>query len=98
MKFEASENKEKYDLIENHRFQRAKSLIPSFIMWMFSIEMEENSAYINYLHITNGCINQSLHLRNTKRLNETKEELLQLGIIEMRERYKRASHEIIKIF
>ncbi len=53
-------------------------------MWMcFSIEMEENSAYINYLHITNGCINQAFTFEYKKRLNETKEELLQLGIIEM---------------
>ena len=60
--------------------------------------MEENSAYINYLHITNGCINQAFTFEYKKRLNETKEELLQLGIIEMRERYKSTSREIIVPF
>lgn len=60
--------------------------------------MDENSAYINYLHITNGCINQAFTFEYKKRLNETKEELLQLGIIEMRERYKSCSREIIVPF
>lgn len=65
---------------------------------VFSIEMDDNSAYINYLHITNGCINQAFTFEYKKRLNETKEELLQLGIIEMRERYKSCSREIIVPF
>lgn len=60
--------------------------------------MDDNSAYINYLHITNGCINQAFTFEYKKRLNETKEELLQLGIIEMRERYKSCSREIIVPF
>jgi excinuclease ABC subunit C len=60
--------------------------------------MDENSAYINYLHITNGCINQAFTFEYKKRLNETQEELLQLGIIEMRERYQSKSREIIVPF
>lgn len=60
--------------------------------------MDENSAYINYLHITNGCINQAFTFEYKKRLNETKEELLQLGIVEMRERYNSTSREIIVPF
>ncbi|KAA6330398.1 hypothetical protein EZS27_020894, partial [termite gut metagenome] len=40
------------------------------------------------LHITNGAINQAFTFEYKKRLNESKEELLSLGIIEMRERYK----------
>jgi excinuclease ABC subunit C len=65
---------------------------------VFSIEMDENSAYVNYLHITNGCVNQAFTFEYKKRLNETKEELLQLGIVEMRERYKSKSREIIVPF
>lgn len=82
-------------MIENYR---SKSEVVNSIIHnvdVFSIEMEENSAYINYLHITNGCINQAFTFEYKKRLNETKEELLQLGIIEMRERYKSTSREII---
>lgn len=99
MKFEEAQKvKEKYELIESYR---AKSEVVSSILHnidVFSIEMDENSAYINYLHITNGCINQAFTFEYKKRLNETKEELLQLGIIEMRERYKSCSCEIIVPF
>lgn len=99
MKFEEAQKiKEKYDLIENYR---SKSEVVNSIIHnvdVFSIEMEENSAYINYLHITNGCINQAFTFEYKKRLNETKEELLQLGIIEMRKRYKSTSREIIVPF
>ena len=99
MKFEEAQViKEKYDLIESYR---AKSEVVNRIIHnvdVFSIEMDENSAYINYLHITNGCINQAFTFEYKKRLNETKEELLQLGIVEMRERYKSKSREIIVPF
>lgn len=99
MRFEEAQKvKEKYELIESYR---AKSEVVSSILHnidVFSIEMDENSAYINYLHITNGCINQAFTFEYKKRLNETKEELLQLGIIEMRERYKSCSREIIVPF
>lgn len=99
MKFEEAQKvKEKYELIESYR---AKSEVVSSILHnidVFSIEMDENSAYINYLHITNGCINQAFTFEYKKRLNETKEELLQLGVIEMRERYKSCSREIIVPF
>ena len=99
LKFEEAQSiKEKYDLIENYR---SRSEVVSRIIHnvdVFSIEMDENSAYINYLHITNGCINQAFTFEYKKRLNETKEELLQLGIIEMRERYKSKSREIIVPF
>ncbi len=95
MKFEEAQKiKEKYDLIENYR---SKSEVVNSIIHnvdVFSIEMEENSAYINYLHITNGCINQAFTFEYKKRLNETKEELLQLGIIEMREHMKKMPNHI----
>lgn len=99
LKFEEAQAiKEKYDLIESYR---SRSEVVNRIIHnvdVFSIEMDENSAYINYLHITNGCINQAFTFEYKKRLNETKEELLQLGIIEMRERYKSKSREIIVPF
>ncbi len=96
MKFEEAQKvKEKYDLIESYRSK--SEVVNSTInnVDVFSIETDENSAYINYLHITNGCINQAFTFEYKKRLNESKEELLQLGIIEMRERYKSTSCEII---
>ncbi len=99
MRFEEAQKiKEKYALIESYR---AKSEVVSSILHnidVFSIEEDEGSAFINYLHITNGAINQAFTFEYKKKLNETKEELLQLGIIEMRERYKSLSREIIVPF
>lgn len=99
LKFEEAQKiKEKFDLIENYR---AKSAIVNSTLHnidVFSIEMEGNSAYVNYLHITNGCVNQAFTFEYKKCLEETKEELLALGIVEMRERYKSLSKEIIVPF
>ena len=95
---EAQTVKEKYELIENYR---SKSEVVSSVIHnidVFSIETDESSAYINYLHITNGCVNQAFTFEYKMRVNESKEELLQLGIVEMRERYQSQSKEIIVPF
>ena len=62
---------------------------------VFSITSDEKNAYINYIHVENGQINQSFTFEYKKRLHETDEELLQLGIAEMRERFKSTAKEII---
>lgn len=100
LKFEEAQRiKDKYALIESYR---SKSEVVSSVLHnidVFSIEEDDNhSAFINYLHITNGAINQAYTFEYKKRLNESKEELLILGIVEMRERYKSLSREIIVPF
>ena len=99
MRFEEAQAiKEKYLLLENYQ---AKSEVVSSVLHnidVFSIETDENDVFINYLHITNGCINQAFTFEYKKRMEETPEELLQLGIVEMRERYKSCSREIIVPF
>lgn len=100
MKFEEAQKiKEKYALIETYR---SKSEVVSSVLHnidVFSIEEDDtHSAFINYLHITNGAINQAFTFEYKKRLDESKEELLALGIVEMRERYKSLSREIIVPF
>ncbi len=101
MKFEEAQKvKEKYMLLSNYR---AKSEVVSHVLHnidVFSIEEDSDgkSAFINYLHITNGAVNQAFTFEYKKRLNESKEELLALGIAEMRERYKSRSREIIVPF
>ena len=96
MRFEEAQKvKEKYLLIENYR---SKSEVVSATLHnidVFTIEKDDSSTYINYLHITNGSINQAFTFEYKVRMNESKEELLQLGIAEMRERYKSQSKEII---
>lgn len=96
MKFEEAQKvKEKYLLIESYR---SKSEVVSAVLHnidVFSIEEDEsNSAFINYLHIT-MVPSIRLSRSNIKEAERIKEELLTLGIIEMRERYKSQSREII---
>lgn len=95
---EAQKIKEKYEVIENYR---AKSTVVTPMLNnidVFSIAENDNSAYINYLHIGNGAIVQAYTIEYKKRLDETKEELLSLGIIEMRNRFKSTAREIIVPF
>lgn len=92
---EAQDLKEKYTLVENYR---AKSTVvtPSLHnIDVFSYAENERSAYINYLHIGNGAIVQAYTFEYKRRLEESKEELLSLGIIEMRERFKSTAREVI---
>lgn len=101
MKFEEAQKlKGKYLLLENYR---SKSEVVSNVLHnidVFAIEedTDQKTAFINYLHITNGAINQAFTFEYKKKLNESKEELLALGIVEMRERYKSTSREIIVPF
>jgi len=99
LKFEEAETiKRKYIIVEQYC---AKSEVVSHILHnidVFSITNDEKIAFINYLHVSNGSINQAFTFEYKKKLNETEEELLSLGIIEMRERYKSTSREIIVPF
>ena len=92
---EAQKLKEKYEIIENYRSK--STVVPPMLhnIDVFSIIEDGNSAYINFLHIGNGAIVQAYTFEYKKRLDETKEELLVLGIIEMRKRFKSSAHEII---
>lgn len=95
---EASEIKNKYDIIESYR---AKSEVVSNVMNnvdVFAIESDETSAFVNYMHVTKGMINQAFTFEYKKRLNESDEELLEIGIVEMRERYGSKAKEIIVPF
>lgn len=99
LKFEEAQKiKEKYDVIENYR---AKSTVVTPMLHnidVFSFAENEKSAYINFMHIGNGAIVQAYTFEYKKRLDETKEELLSLGIVEMRERFKSTAREIIVPF
>jgi excinuclease ABC subunit C len=95
---EAQIIKNKYKVVENYR---AKSTVVSPMLSnidIFSFTENEYSVYINYMHIGNGAIVQSYTFEYTKKINETKEDLLGLGIIEMRERFNSNAQEIIVPF
>ena len=99
MKFEEAQKiKERYQLIEN--FRTRSEVVNSSLtnLDVFNIESDEKSAFINFLHITNGCINQAFTIEYKKRLDESDEEILVLGIVERRERFHSEAKEIIVPF
>ncbi len=92
---EAEEIKQKYIALEG--FVSRSEVVSHTInnIDVFSITSDEKIAYINYLHVNNGSINQSFTIEYKKKLDESDEELLQLGIIELRERFKSEAKEIV---
>lgn len=99
LRFEEAEAvKQKYLLIEN--FCSRSEVVSHIInnVDVFSIATDEKTAFINYIHVAAGSINQSFTFEYRKRLDESDEELLSLGIVEMRERFKSTSKEIIVPF
>lgn len=92
---EAQEIKGKYELVE--AFAGKSEVVSHTIdnVDVFSITSDEKVAFINFLHVSKGSINQSFTIEYKKKLEETDEELLQLGIIELRERFNSESKEII---
>ena len=95
---DAEEIKKKFLLIEN--FRTRSEVVSSSLnkLDVFTIESDEKSAFINFLHITNGCITQAFTIEYQKKLDESDEELISMGIIELRERFNSNSKEIIVPF
>ena len=97
---EAEELKKKYVLIENFC---AKSEIVSYTIQdvdVFTITDDDanRNAFINYIHVKNGTINQSFTYEYKRKLDETDEELLLTAIPEIRERFKSTAKEVIVPF
>ena len=92
---EAEEVKRRYILLE--QFVAKSEVVSQTInnVDVLSITNDEKVAFINYIHVSNGQINQSFTFEYKKKLEETNEELLQLAIVEMRERFKSNAKEII---
>lgn len=99
LKFEEAQVlKEKYLLLEKYR---AKSVIVSTTIHnidIFSYDEDDDAAFVNYMHIRNGSIVQSFTIEYKKRLDEAKEDILALGIAELRTRFKSLSREIVVPF
>ena len=92
---EAEEVKRRYILLE--QFVAKSEVVSQTInnVDVLSITNDDKVAFINYIHVSNGQINQSFTFEYKKKLEETDEELLQLAIVEMRERFKSTAKEII---
>ena len=99
LKFEEAEIiKKKYILLENYRSRSEVVSNTLHNIDVFNIESDQKVAYINFLHVTNGCINKAFTFEYEKRMQETDEELLVMGIVEMRQRYGSESKEVIVPF
>jgi len=92
---EANEIKQKYDLIENYK---SKSIIANSVVNntdVFAYAEDENAAYVNILRVSKGAIIQGYTIEYKKRIDETKEDILSIAIIELREKLNSNSKEII---
>lgn len=95
---EAQIVKERYVLVEQYR---AKSVVVSSTISnvdVFSYDEDEHVAFVNFMHVVNGSIVQSVTLEYRKKLDETASEILALGIAELRERFESSSREIVVPF
>ncbi|MFT5753092.1 MAG: excinuclease ABC subunit C [Flavobacterium sp.] len=99
MQFEAAQKvKEKIEVLEKYQ---AKSTVlnPKLSsIDVFSIVSDEAVAYVNFLQISHGAIVRSHTMEIKKKLEESDEELLELAVVELRERFKLLSREIILPF
>lgn len=95
---EAHAIKQKYELIENYK---SKSIVSNTIVDdtdVFAYDESEGSAYVNILRISRGSIVQGFTIEYKKRMDEEKEEILAMAIIELRERLNSNSKEIVLPF
>ncbi|MCM1078731.1 MAG: excinuclease ABC subunit UvrC [Bacteroidales bacterium] len=98
MRFEDAQRlKEKYFLVEQFC---AKSEVVSHTVTNVDVftclpDDDNGNAYVNFIHVTNGQINQSFTFEYKRRLGETAEEILVEAITEIRERFRSTAREII---
>jgi len=99
LKFEEAEKlKEKYVLLENFKNKSTVITNVNYNIDVFGYEEEKGAAYINYLSVHNGAIIRAYTFEYKKKMDESKEELLGLGIIEMWERFKTRPKEVVVPF
>lgn len=95
---EAQEIKNKYDSIVNYQSKTVITTTSDNDIDVFAYDEDEQSAYINMLRINGGCVVQGFTIEYKKTLDEPKEEIFALAIVELRERFKSISNQIIVPF
>ena len=99
MRFEEAQViKRRYDLITAHQEKSQVITSSSHNIDVFSIDDDGRVAYINYLHVVEGAINQAFTFEYKKKLDESKEELMVRGIMDMRDRWGSQAKEIVLPF
>lgn len=99
MRFEEAQAiKVKYDTIMEFR-ERSRVVDTGLDnVDVYSIDQDEDVVFVNYLHVSGGCINQAFTFEYKRKMDETLEEMLMLAIVEMRSRYHSTAREIIVPF
>ena len=90
--------KQKMEILENYQSRSTIMNTKNSNIDVFSIVSDESAAYINFLQIAHGSIIRSHTMELKKKLEETDVELLELAIIEMRERFHLLSKEVVVPF
>ena len=91
---EAQRIKDKIEILENYQVKTTIVNPKINNVDVFSIISEDTFAYVNFLQLSHGSIIRSHTLEIKKKLNETDEELLQLAIVEIRQRFDSQSKEL----
>ncbi|MGQ2984373.1 excinuclease ABC subunit UvrC [Flavobacterium sp.] len=99
MRFEEAQKiKEKMDILENYQ-SRSTVFNPKISnLDVFSIISDESMAYVNFIQVSHGAIIRSHTMEIKKKLDEPDEELLELAVVELRERFHLRSKEILASF
>ena len=95
---EAQEIKNKYDSIVNYQSKTVITTTSDNDIDVFAYDEDEQSAFINMLRINGGCVVQGFTIEYKKTLDEPKEEIFALAIVELRDRFKSISNQIIVPF
>lgn len=101
LKFEeAEELKQKYEMLNNFvaKSEVVSNTIQDLDVFTLTDDDQKKNAFINYIHVKNGTINQSFTFEYKRKLDETDEELLITAIQEIRSRFKSQAKEIIVPF
>lgn len=101
LKFEeAEELKQKYEMLNNFvaKSEVVSNILQDLDVFTITDDDQKKNAFINYIHVKNGTINQSFTFEYKRKLDETDEELLITAILEIRSRFKSKAKEIIVPF
>lgn len=101
LEFEAAERvKQKYLLIESYcsKSEVVSHTITDIDVFTIADDDTRSHAFINFMHVRNGAVNQSFTFEYKRKLDETNEELLITAIPEIRERFKSEAKEIVVPF
>lgn len=101
LKFEeAEELKQKYEMLNSFvaKSEVVSNTIQDLDVFTLTDDDQKKNAFINYIHVKNGTINQSFTFEYKRKLDETDEELLITAIQEIRSRFKSKAKEIIVPF